>query len=71
MTGRKATVVDNEGPERRARLWFWRVWTVLGLAILAVGFIYLFAEPLTLVLPPLALAGVLIYLLNPIVTWME
>lgn len=64
-------MVEHQDSERRAKLWFWRVWTVLGLAVLVVGFIYLFAEPLTLVLPPLALAGVLIYLLNPIVTWME
>lgn len=62
---------EREGPESRARVWFWRVWTALGIGLLVVGFVYLFANPLKLVLPPLALAGVLIYLLNPIVTWLE
>jgi len=64
-------VNELQGPERRAKLWFWRVWTALGIAILLVGFVYLFADPLKLIIPPLALAGVLIYLLNPIVTVLE
>lgn len=63
--------MDERGvPEPRARLWFWRVWTVVGVAALLLAFGWLFAEPLALVLPPLALAGILIYLLNPIVTWL-
>ena len=57
--------------ERRTRLWFFRVWTLIGLAILVLGFLWLMREPLHLIVPPIALAGVLVYLLNPIVTWFE
>jgi predicted PurR-regulated permease PerM len=52
-------------------LWFFRVWTLIGLAILILGFLWLMREPLHLIVPPIALAGVLVYLLNPIVTWFE
>lgn len=56
--------------EARARLWFWRTWTVLGVVALAWALGHLFAEPIHLLVPPLALAAILIYLLNPAVTWM-
>lgn len=55
--------------EPRARLWFWRTWTVVGVLVLAWAVLHVFAEPLHLLVPPLALAAILVYLLNPIVTW--
>jgi hypothetical protein len=43
--------------ERRTRLWFFRVWTLIGFAILILGFAWLLREPLHLIVPPIALAG--------------
>ena len=53
--------------EARARLWFWRTWTVIGVIALLWFLSHVFAEPLRLLVPPLALAAILIYLLNPVV----
>ena len=57
--------------EARARLWFWRTWTVVGVLALAWAVEHVFAEPIGLLVPPLALAAILIYVLNPVVTWFE
>ena len=57
--------------EARARLWFWRTWTVVGVLALAWAVGHVFAEPIGLLVPPLALAAILIYVLNPVVTWFE
>jgi predicted PurR-regulated permease PerM len=40
---------------------------MVGLAVLVLGFLWLFEEALRLIVPPLALSGLLVYLLNPIV----
>ncbi len=63
--------MPEEPRETRARLWFWRTWTVVGLLVLAWAFGHVFAEPIRLLFPPLALAGILVYLLNPVVTAFE
>ncbi|HEX2029408.1 MAG TPA: AI-2E family transporter [Nitriliruptorales bacterium] len=53
--------------EARARLWFWRTWTTIGvLALLYVAWLVL-VEPLSIAVPPLALAVVIVYVLNPVV----
>lgn len=57
--------------ETQARVWFWRTWTVLGLLALAWGLGHVFAEPIRLLVPPLALAAILIYVLNPVVSGFE
>ena len=57
--------------ESRARLWFWRTWTAIGVIALAWVVGHVFAEPIHLLFPPLALAAILIYLLNPVVTWFQ
>lgn len=51
----------------RARLWAYRVWAVIGIVLLLVGCWYVLREPLAIILPPLALAVVIVYLLNPFV----
>ena len=61
----------SEGREARARLWFWRTWTVIGVLVLAWAVGHVFAAPIHLLAPPLVLAAILIYLLNPVVTWFE
>lgn len=60
-----------EHRETRVRLWFWRTWTLIGMLVLLWAAAHVFAEPLHLLLPPLALAAILIYLLNPVVTWFD
>ena len=60
-----------EHRETRARLWFWRTWTLIGVLVLLWAVAHVFAEPLHLLIPPLALAAILIYVLNPVVTWFE
>ena len=57
--------------ESRARLWFWRTWTTIGVLALLWAIAHVFAEPIHLLVPPLALAAILIYLLNPVVTSFE
>lgn len=61
----------DEQRYRRARLWFLRIWTTIGVLALLWAFGHVFSEPLRLLLPSLALAGILVYLLNPIVKWLE
>jgi predicted PurR-regulated permease PerM len=64
-------VAPDTGPEARARLWFWRVWTAIGVAVAIAGLWWLLHEPLFILLGPLALALVFVYLLNPIVGWLH
>lgn len=54
-----------------AQLWFWRTWTVLGVLLIAAGTIWVLREPLGLVVPPLALALVAVYLLDPAVARLD
>lgn len=61
----------SDDREERARLWFWRTWTALGVLALAWALAHLLVEPIHLLVPPLALAAILIYVLNPVVTWFE
>jgi predicted PurR-regulated permease PerM len=59
-------------PEHDAlRTWFLRTWTLVGVALLAGGAWWLLRAPLAVVLPPLALAAVVVYLLNPFVGALE
>lgn len=53
-----------------AETWFWRVWTLIGTVLLLVGAWFLLREPLAVVLPPLALAALIVYFLNPVVGWL-
>lgn len=57
----------TEPRERRALTWFLRTWTVIGLLILAVATWFVIREPLGIIGPPLALALVIVYILNPVV----
>lgn len=63
--------MPDEQREARARMWFWRTWTVVGLLVLVWAAGHVFAEPIRLLFPPLALAVILVYLLNPVVTAFE
>lgn len=63
--------MPDEQREARARMWFWRTWTVVGLLVLVWAAGHVFAEPIRLLFPPLALAGILVYLLNPVVSAFE
>lgn len=47
------------------------MWTAVGVAVLLWGLYRLLAEPLHIVVPPLTLAVVLVYLLDPVVTRLE
>ncbi|MBW3577757.1 MAG: AI-2E family transporter [Actinobacteria bacterium] len=53
--------------ERRARLWFWWTWTVIGIVALLYVAWQLLQRPLAIAVPPLALAVVIVYVLNPVV----
>lgn len=55
----------------RSRTWFYRTWTVIGVVAILWAVQHVLAEPLRLVLPSLVLAGIIIYLANPVVTWFE
>lgn len=57
----------EDGPGPAAETWFWRVWTLIGVGVVLVGGWLLLHEPLGIVLPPLALAGLIVYFLNPVV----
>lgn len=57
----------EDGREVTAQTWFWRVWTSIGTVLLLVGAWLLLREPLRIILPPLALAAVIVYFLNPVV----
>lgn len=54
-------------PVPASRLWLWRTWTTIGILVLLVAAWFVLRGPLAIVVPPLALAGVLVYLLNPVV----
>ncbi len=55
----------------RARLWFFRTWAFIGIMVVLWGVFHVFHAPLRLLTPPIALAGVLVYLLNPVVSYFE
>lgn len=57
--------------ESRARLWFYGVWITIGTLLLAWAFLHVFATPLRLLAPAIVVAWILIYLMNPIVTWLH
>jgi predicted PurR-regulated permease PerM len=50
-----------------SRLWLWRVWTAIGILVLLAAAWWLLREPLAIVGAPLALAAIIVYLLNPVV----
>lgn len=56
-----------DDPVPTSRLWLWRVWTTIGILVLIVAAWLMLRGPLAIIVPPLALAGVLVYLLNPVV----
>lgn len=58
-------------PDGRARTWFWRTWTTIGVLALLWAVEHVLAEPLRLLLPSLVLAGIIIYLANPVVSWFQ
>lgn len=60
----------DDGSEPTAQTWFWRVWTLIGAVALLVGAWFVLHEPLRIVLPPIALAAIIVYLMNPTVTGM-
>ena len=60
---------DEERP--RAQVWFWRIWTLIGAAVALGGAWWLLRDPIGIILPPLALAAVVVYLLNPVVGFLE
>ena len=47
------------------------VWLAVGVLVLLVGLAWLLAEPLGVLVPPLLLAMLIVYLLNPLVVWLE
>lgn len=53
---------------QRSRQWLVGVWTVVGVAVLLAGLYHLLERPLHIVVPPLTLAVVIVYLLDPAVT---
>jgi predicted PurR-regulated permease PerM len=65
--------VTEHGDDRetRVRLWFWRTWTVIGVVALLWAVAHVFAAPIRLLFPPIALAAILVYLLNPVVTTLQ
>lgn len=56
------------GQHDRLVRWALRIWVAIGAVLLVGAAWWLLREPLALVLPPVAIAVVLIYLLNPAVT---
>lgn len=57
-----------EGQQDRLVRWALRVWLTIGALLLVVALWWALREPIALVVPPLAIAAVLVYLLNPVVT---
>lgn len=57
----------EDGTKVTVQTWFWRVWTMIGTVLLLAGAWLVLNEPLGIILPPLALAAVIVYFLNPIV----
>lgn len=58
----------EEGPQPAVRVWFWRVWTVVGVLVALAAAFWLLRGPLGVVAAPLAMAALIVYLLNPAVT---
>ncbi|MBW3658852.1 MAG: AI-2E family transporter [Actinobacteria bacterium] len=54
-------------PVPASRLWLWRIWTTIGVLVLVVAAWRVLRGPLAIIVPPLALAAVLVYVLNPVV----
>ncbi|MDX1511276.1 MAG: AI-2E family transporter [Nitriliruptorales bacterium] len=46
-------------------------WLLIGVGIVLWAAWRIFHEPIGVILPPLGLAGVIVYLLNPLVSWLE
>lgn len=46
-------------------------WSLLGIGILIFFFFRYLVAPLTVIIAPVVLAAVIVYLLNPLVTWLE
>lgn len=59
-----------DGQHDRLVRWALRIWVTIGVAVLVGLLWWLLREPMGLVLPPVAIAAVLVYLLNPAVTAM-
>lgn len=61
--------MDEGGPAvPRVRVWLWRVWTAIGVVLGVGAVLWALRGPLGVVVAPLALAGLIVYLLNPAVT---
>lgn len=58
----------EDGGENASQRWFWRVWTLIGTLVLLAGAWLVLREPLRILLLPLALAAVIVYFLNPVVS---
>lgn len=56
---------------QRSRQWLVGVWTVVGCVVLLAGLYHLLERPLHIVVPPLTLAVVIVYLLDPVVTGLQ
>lgn len=57
--------------QSRALTWFLRTWTTIGLLGLAYAAWLVLEGPLGIIMPPLALAAVIVYILNPFVHLLE
>ncbi len=66
MSGLTPTAAEETAQED-ARWWRWlvRSWAVIGMAIVAYGLWWLFDDVVRIIVPPLALAGAVVYILNP------
>lgn len=60
--------VTVEGQQDRLVRWALRIWVAIGAVLLVALAWWLLREPIRLVLPPVAIAAVLVYLLNPLVS---
>lgn len=54
----------------QARVWFFRVWTFIGALVIVGLTVWVLRDPLQLLLAPVAIALVIVYLLNPSVGWL-
>lgn len=46
-------------------------WALIGMLVLAYVFVRYLVAPLSVLFAPIVVAGIIVYLLNPIVTWMQ
>ena len=65
---RVRTVMTDEARLTRIRTRALRVWTVIGISALLYFAWQMLEEPIGIIVPPLLLAAVIVYVLNPIVT---